>query len=217
VRWVLTALAILFSLSSPPALAQGPVPAQHQGFDFYVLALSWSPSYCVAEGPDANRMQCGPGGDYGFIVHGLWPQFERGYPEFCDTAFPQRVPSSLGELYFDIMPGMGLIGHQWRKHGSCTGLSPEDYLETTREAFDRVVLPPALDNAAQDVSVDPQTVEEALISVNPGLTKDAVAVTCDRENLRELRICMTTGLEFRPCPEVDVDGCRRTDIVLPAR
>ncbi|MCB1968558.1 MAG: ribonuclease, partial [Candidatus Accumulibacter sp.] len=53
------------------------------GFDFYVLALSWSPAYCLIEGDRANKQQCAEERDLGFVVHGLWPQFESGYPEFC--------------------------------------------------------------------------------------------------------------------------------------
>lgn len=84
-------------------------------FDFYVLALSWSPSYCLAEGANANQQQCAEDRDFGFVVHGLWPQFESGYPEFCPSRQPDRVPSQLGRNVIDIVPSMGLIGHQWRQ------------------------------------------------------------------------------------------------------
>ena len=101
------------------ASAQSQTGQKSGAFDFYVLALSWSPSYCAAEGPDANPQQCGVDKDYAFIVHGLWPQFEKGYPSRCATRIPDRVPNDLARSMVDIMPSFGLIGHQWRKHGTC--------------------------------------------------------------------------------------------------
>ncbi|WP_245409859.1 ribonuclease T2 family protein [Pararhizobium haloflavum] len=198
----------------PPALGQ----AQSASFDFYVLALSWSPSFCRSDEGGGNAFQCGEQStDYGFVVHGLWPQHEHGYPEHCESRHPDRVPEETGKPYFDIMPGMGLIGHQWRKHGSCTGLSPQSYLEATREARDAVHVPASLQSMRGDMRVDPQAVEAAFIGANPGLEANGIAVTCDRDNLREIRICLTKELGFRSCPEVDADGCRRHDIGFPGR
>ena len=61
------------------------------GFDFYVLALSWSPSYCASFGDRANRQQCEADDPLGFVVHGLWPQFTTGYPTECPTDRPLGV------------------------------------------------------------------------------------------------------------------------------
>lgn len=198
-------------------LAVAPQPSSATGpdFHFYVLALSWSPSFCALEGEAANAMQCGSRSDYGFVVHGLWPQFERGYPEFCETDWPGRLPRSLGEAYFDIMPGMGLIGHQWRKHGSCTGLSPADYLALTRRASSRITVPEDL--AGGGGMIDAATVEARFAAANPGLSSDAIAVACTRGHLREVRICLTTDLEFRSCPEVDARGCTSQSLEMPPR
>jgi ribonuclease T2 len=183
-------------------------------FDFYVLALSWSPSYCAAEGADANRQQCGPGRDFGFVVHGLWPQYERGYPQYCPTRQPSRVPDALGRGYLDIMPSMGLIGSEWRKHGVCTGLTQADYLALTRRAFERVKIPPALSAPDAPQMLSPAAIEAAFVAANPGLTAGAMATACDARRFREVRICLTLELTFRTCPEVDADGCRipRADV-----
>ena len=61
------------------AAAKGPVPGQ---FDYYVLALSWSPSYCAGEAGQNDQQQCAPGRRFAFVVHGLWPQYNKGWPEF---------------------------------------------------------------------------------------------------------------------------------------
>lgn len=192
---------------APPAVPQG------SGFDFYVLALSWSPSYCAAEGRDADRRQCGPQGPKGFVVHGLWPQFERGYPASCPTGEPLEVPRQLLSSVLDIVPSAGLAAHEWRKHGTCSGLGQADYFKVTREAWKRVRIPPALGGG----QANPAELENAFIRANRGLTRDAIAVTCDRQYLREVQICLTKSLDFRPCPEVDRSGCRKPRAAMPAK
>lgn len=110
------------------------------GFDFYVLSLSWSPSYCEAEGPDADRQQCRSGRRYAFVVHGLWPQFERGFPQDCDTD-EKQVDDVASRSLYDLMPSAGLIGHEWREHGACSRLSQTDYFQVLRMAREKIVIP----------------------------------------------------------------------------
>ncbi|WP_157015231.1 ribonuclease T2 family protein [Mesorhizobium xinjiangense] len=185
-----------------------------EGFDFYVLSLSWSPSYCAAEGADANRQQCGSGRPYAFVVHGLWPQFERGYPEYCALA-DRDVPSAEIKGLLPIMPSAGLIRHQWVKHGSCAGLSREEYFAVLRAAHDAVVIPQDFRHAADYRTIEPKRVEQAFLEANPDLDADGIAVTCDRRYLREVRICLTRDLQFRACEEVDRRGCKRREAVMP--
>ncbi|QKV18400.1 ribonuclease T2 family protein [Oricola thermophila] len=187
------------------------------GFDFFVLALSWSPSYCASEGKHANRQQCGPDApDYGFVVHGLWPQYESGYPSDCPTDHSLDVPRDLAGTMLDIMPSTGLIQHEWRKHGTCSGVSPQDYFTLTRLAFERVAIPGEYRGAEAIRPVDPDSVEAAFRAANPGLAADAIAVTCDRHYIRDVRICIKRDLSgFVACPQVDDDGCRRDTAVMP--
>ncbi|MFC6489072.1 ribonuclease T2 family protein [Nitratireductor sp. GCM10026969] len=184
-------------------------------FDFYVLSLSWSPSYCAVEGTDANRRQCEGPRPYAFIVHGLWPQYEHGYPEFCPGAGPDRVPDRLVDAYLDIMPSPGLIGHQWRKHGSCSGLSQADYLALARAARERIVMPEEFSRLDEPQMVSPRILEERFIAANEGLSLDGIAVTCGRRYLREVRICLTRDLQFRACPQVDHNACRLDRTLMP--
>lgn len=203
-----------------PVAPESPAgPAERQlplgtGFDFYVLSLSWSPSYCEAEGQEANRQQCGTARPYAFVVHGLWPQFERGYPESCRTAEPD-VPNATLRTLYDLMPSAGLIRHQWRKHGSCSGLAQDDYFAVLRAARETVAIPAEFRHLDAYRTLDPDDAEAAFLKANPSLPRDAVAVTCDRRYLREVRICMTKELEFRSCPEVDRRDCRLAKVVMP--
>nr|WP_298100460.1 ribonuclease [uncultured Shinella sp.] len=185
------------------------------GFDFYVLSLSWSPSWCAENDAGGKTQQCRRGNDYGFIVHGLWPQNDRGYPEFCRTREPDRVPDGLGRTVLDIIPSMGLVGHQWRKHGSCSGLSQKDYFAVTRAARDRIHIPKDLEPERDGTRLSPDAIEQALIAANPGLDRKGIAVTCAGGQLEEVRVCLTPDLSFRPCPEVDRAACRAKSIEQP--
>lgn len=185
-------------------------------FDFFVLSLSWSPSYCLSDEGRDNRQQCGLSRRYGLIVHGLWPQYQRGYPEFCSTNHSDRVPESLGRRFFDIMPGMGLIGHEWRRHGTCSGLNQEQYLRTTRKAFEKIRVPDVLKDARRTRQLGTDEIEELFTAANPGMDRGGIAVTCEGNRLDEIRICLTPDLEFRTCREVDNDRCRVSTLDVPA-
>ncbi|MDQ6435078.1 ribonuclease T2 [Mesorhizobium sp. LHD-90] len=185
-----------------------------KGFDFYVLSLSWSPSYCEAEGENANRQQCAAGRPYAFVVHGLWPQFERGFPEDCGLE-DRDVDNDMVRSLYDLMPSAGLIRHQWRKHGTCSGLSQADYFKALRFARERVVVPQEFRRLDDYRTLAPGDAEKSFLNSNPGLGAADVAVTCDRKFLREVRICMTKDLDFRACPEVDRRACRAAKVVMP--
>ncbi|MER2536363.1 MAG: ribonuclease [Rhizobiaceae bacterium] len=200
-------------IAGPGASAPAAIP-EGEGFDFYVLSLSWSPSYCEAEGEDANRQQCAAGRPYAFVVHGLWPQFERGYPQDCDTR-ERDVPDERLRALYDVMPSAGLIRHEWRKHGACSGLTQADYFDVLRKARGKVEIPRQYRRISDYLTLAPGEAERAFLQANPGMAADGVAVTCDRRYLREVRICMTRDLGFRACPEVDRRDCRLGKVVMP--
>ena len=120
-------------------LAALPVRADRAGvFDYYVLSLSWQPTWCALEGRARGAEQCDRG--HGWVLHGLWPQYHRGWPAHCQTA--QRPPSrSMTAGMADIMGAPGLAWHQWKKHGTCSGLSAPDYFALSRRAYARVNRP----------------------------------------------------------------------------
>jgi ribonuclease T2 len=212
--------AVWAVLATLPVVAQ-PVQAQERQqdragtFDFYVLSLSWSPTFCASDKGERNAQQCGTDRNFRFVVHGLWPQYEKGYPDFCRTSEPERVPRALGETMFDIMPSMGLIGHQWRKHGSCSGLDQRAYFEKTRQAFERVKLPADLSSGRQAISHSAAEIEQTFIDANPGLGRSGIAASCEGRQLEEIRICLTKDLAFRDCAEVDRRGCSISQVTLP--
>lgn len=185
-------------LASMLALA---APARSDPFDYFLLALSWSPSWCATVGgPDAE--QCDPDLDRGFVLHGLWPQYEDGWPEDCAT--DQHDPSRRQTAAMaDIMGSGGLAWHQWQKHGRCTGLAPEDYFAVSRFAFGLLALP---ELAPRMTAAD---VETAFLATNPDHTPESLVVTCRGNLLSEVRLCLTPDLEPRRCgADVARSACR---------
>ncbi|WP_371346905.1 ribonuclease T [Ancylobacter sp. IITR112] len=206
-------LALAALLLSPLSAA-----AQSKGepgrFDHYVLALSWSPSYCEAMGARAEPTQCATARPFAFVVHGLWPQYERGWPESCVSPAP-FLPEPLLRSMLDIMPSRRLVLHEWRKHGTCDGADSAGYFATLRRAYERVKIPDEFHRLDAYRMVSPGEVEAAFRAANPGLAPDMIAVACDGRRLTEVRLCLSRTLDFTPCPEVDRRACRAERVVMP--
>jgi ribonuclease T2 len=191
------------------ALVLAGAPSVAADFDHYLLALSWSPSWCAAEGEASGAEQCER--DLGFALHGLWPQHAEGWPEYCDTTArdPSRAETA---AMADVMGSGGLAWHQWKKHGRCSGLDPADYFALARAALAQVALPRF---AAGRASAD--AVEAAFLAANPELEAEHLVVTCRSGRIAEVRICLTRALEPRGCaPDVAADACRdRGPLAMP--
>src|SRR5215475_10992266 len=187
-------------------------------FDFYVLSLSWSPSFCDAVTERsvesaARQPECGDK-PFAFIVHGLWPQYERGFPEYCQNPAP-RLDRNIVSSMIDLMPSPRMIFRLWDRHGVCSGLPARAYFETMRKARAMVKIPEDYLDLKQPRSVTPGEVEDAFIAANPGLSHDGIAVGCDAKRLNEVRICLSKDLKFRDCTEVDQRACRRDQVLMP--
>mgnify|MGYP000876621822 CR=1 FL=1 len=183
-------------------------------FDFYVLSLSWSSGFCATGGADKGKSQCSRGAGLGFVVHGLWPQYERGFPQDCG---PSRSPSRVAlDQAEGLFPDIGLARYEWRKHGTCSGKSPADYFADVRRARDSVVIPQQFERARGDQDMSPAAILRAFETANPRLRPGMAAVGCRSGVLQEVRFCMSKDLrDFRPCPEVARSSCRTGQINVP--
>ncbi len=212
------AIAAAFIVAgSMRASAQDPSQNQPGQFDFYVLSLSWSPSFCAAAAARnrgrAAAPECGAR-PYSFVVHGLWPQFDKGFPHDCEVPSP-RLDHRIVASMLDLMPAPRLIYNEWDKHGTCSGLSPHDYFDTVRKARAAVKIPSEYSNLQQSLSVTPAAVEDAFIKANPGLKQSGMAVVCGRNRLTEVRLCLSKDLKFRDCPDIVRHGCHRDQLTMP--
>ena len=216
----LMALAMLVAMVAGirPATAQDSRQNAPGEFDFYVLSLSWSPSYCeeAEERGNSGRsqaQQCG-GRPFSFVVHGLWPQYERGFPEYCQRPSP-RLGRNIMTSMLDLMPAPGLIYNEWDKHGTCSGLGEKTYFETIRKARAGIKIPEEFLQLSSAKTIAPADIEDAFVKVNPGLSTSAISVTCNRTRLSEVRICLSKDLQFRACEEIDRRACKRDEVTMP--
>lgn len=182
-------------------------------FDYYVLSLSWSPNWCAYEGDARGSEQCDARHDHGWIMHGLWPQFHRGFPSYCKTS--ERPPSRrMTADMADIMGTGGLAWHQWKKHGTCTGLSAPAYYALSREAYRRVVRPPVFRKLDQAVKLPASVVEDAFLQSNPDFEPDGITITCRAGHIQEARICLSRSLDPVPCGQDVVRDCTARDALF---
>jgi ribonuclease T2 len=194
------------------AAAQSPPQNEPGKFDYYILSLSWSPSFCETAAGAASPQQCGRR-PYAFVVHGLWPQYEKGFPEACQVP-PPRLDRRIVDNMLDVMPAPGLIFHEWDAHGTCSGLPAREYFDTVRKARAAVTIPSEYTDPQAPLTVTPRGIVDSFIKANDGLGPADIRIDCDRTRLREVRICLTRDLHFRDCTG-GAPTCRSQTVVMP--
>ena len=201
-RWLL-----ILMMTTLPAWGQG---NKAGAFDYYVLSLSWSANWCALQGDAQGSEQCGENAGFGWIMHGLWPQYSRGFPSFCPTT--KRAPSrGMTNDMADIMGTSGLAWYQWKKHGVCTGLSAADYFALSRAAYEKVVRPPVFRKLDRAVKLPVSVVQEAFLKANPDWEADMLTITCKDGYIQEARLCLSKGLQPVSCGQDVVRDCRMND------
>ena len=186
---VLIATRVQLQKSQP---SSAPVQNPSADFNYYVLALTWTPGFCAShQGAD----ECGRGA--GFGLHGLWPQVSaQDYPSFCSR---EPLPRSVRQQYRNLYPSPNLIDHEWTKHGTCSGLSPSDYFALSDRLRRRIIIPK---DYAEPRLIDVQEVgalKRAFQQANPGLPSNGIQTSLANHALQEVRICLTKTGDFRAC------------------
>ena len=188
--------------TTPNAHRQPQSPAQ---FDFFLLNLSWSPEFCYSHPAAAECAQ-----HAAFVLHGLWPQNNDGtYPENCSSAPGPADPSQ----YSDIFPDPGLLQHEWKTHGTCSGLSPDAYFTAARKAFRSVVIPPQLANLKAQASMPPDQIVGLFTTASPQIPSSAFAVSCGHNFLTAIEACLDKNLQPIACS--NVHSCRANTVRIP--
>jgi ribonuclease T2 len=197
---MISGVLLLFAslLISPPAKPQQ--PSEPGVFDYYLLNLSWEPEFCHSQ-RNADLTECQTGGR-GFIVHGLWPQFTRGYPERCSHADGLADPSSM----LDLMPDRGLVRHEWITHGTCSGLSAANYFAKLRQAYTSIKIPGPLKQPETEFSITPFGLKHSFADANPGLRVEDISVSCGHNYLTAIEICLSKDT-LRPASCGTVRDC----------
>jgi ribonuclease T2 len=192
-------------------------PLAAANFDYFVFSLSWAPDFCAQAKGFKDPAECGPGKKRAFVVHGMWPQGEtaRG-PENCGPASP--VAASLVQTMLNYMPTASLIQHEWKTHGTCTGMTAAEYFAAIRMAHDWVKIPPEFQAPAQAMQLSPDAIEAAFQKANPQFPKTAFRTACTGGALQEVRVCFDKGeMTPRDC-SVSAGECSAATVsVLPVR
>lgn len=204
---------LLIALLAAAAGAQARGPKDQPGqFDYYAVALSWSPSYCATH---RDPVQCSRG--LGFVLHGLWPQHEAGYPESCSR---EPLPKSAVNDYGALYPSPKLVTHEWSKHGTCSGLAPDAYFALSAKLKGQVNIPAAYQHPAAPVRATPGEFVEAFKTANAGMKSNSVLPFCDAGGryLREVHVCFARDGRSRSCSEGQVkrsyNSCRQESFLL---
>ncbi len=190
--------------------------AQAADFDFYVLALTWSPDYCAASNT-GDPQQCGSGKKLGFVLHGLWPQNDRGYPSNCTV---EKLPGAVKARFPGLYPSDSLFTHEWEKHGTCSGLTPEQYLSLSKHLKESVVIPAEFKSPPQPVRVTTVHLKQALRAANANLQDSGIDIFCSGSGrfLREVFVCFTRDGKPTACSRElharAARSCRRPDFLV---
>lgn len=187
-------------------------------FDYYALVLSWSPTFCGSPAGRHSQQQCGKGRRFAFVVHGLWPQYTRGWPEHCRKKAPY-LSNHLIRSFYDIMPSKSLIIHEWKRHGTCSGLSAQAYFSHARSLFQQIKIPARYLSPTHTILTTPQQLVEDFVKTNRGLNKNMISVQCGnttkRARLREVRICFSRKGHLISCGRNEARQCRARQLALP--
>lgn len=214
-RFLLLLPVLLAIFSHSPVYARGD---QAGNFDYYALVLSWSPTYCTSRKGHRDRSQCGSQRRFAFVVHGLWPQYTQGWPQYCRTN-QKWLPRHEIARMLDIMPSKHLIIHEWKKHGTCSNLGQRGYFRLVRKLYEKILTPARYLAPSRAIVISPEKLVNDFLSTNRGLSRDAVSVQCGNSRrqarLSELRICFSKDGDFTSCGANERRRCRARDLVMP--
>ena len=186
------------------AIAQ-PAAAASQAFDYYLLNLSWSPEFCRSH---PTMTECALHST--FVLHGLWPQNTNGsHPQNCSNAPGPADPAQ----YKDLYPDPGLLNHEWKTHGTCSGLAPDVYFATARRAFQSITIPPTLANLNHQISLPPAQILGLFTAANPTIPTSSLALSCGNNYLTAVEVCLSK--QFQPTACEPIRSCRANTVRIP--
>lgn len=164
-------------------------------FDYYAMALSWSPQHCAVK--PADREQCSR--QLGFVLHGLWPQYQRGYPSNCTG---EQLYPGMEEAFPGLYPSRFLYRHEWEKHGTCSGLTQQQFHQLASDLRQRVNIPAAYQSPEVPLRKSSFQLKADLATANDWLAPDTITIACADGGrfLREIYVCINKeGTEAVPC------------------
>ncbi|ATQ41351.1 ribonuclease T2 family protein [Caulobacter mirabilis] len=157
----------------------------------YMLALTWAPEICRTRGEDPdNAVQCKTN-DFGFVLHGLWPNgAERRHPRYCGPA-PKLSAETVRE-HLCMTPSAEMLQHEWAAHGTCGWDSPDAYFDQAAKLWDGLKRP-----ALTGQTMTAGEIRDAFKAANPWVARDGIYIKAASGNwLEDVRLCY--DLQYRP-------------------
>jgi ribonuclease T2 len=115
-----------------------------------------------------------------------------------------------------LYPSPQLMAHEWQRHGTCSGLEPVEYFRTADRATAALHIPGMFAAPRADQHLSPGQILAAFGAANPALPPHAMTVACSRNELSEVRLCLTRSLLPRPCGRGVRDSCPSVPILVRA-
>ena len=210
------------AVKTAPAVNQAQSPGQIAtpilatgNFDYFILALSWSPDYCASNSGDVQ--ECALGRKLAFVLHGLWPEFNKGYPSSCTD---EKLPPEVKAQFEGLFPNDSLFAHEWEKHGTCTGLSPQLYFTLAKQIKDSIQIPDIFRAPGAPFRLSANQLKQQFTAANPGLSGPSLAVFCSGSGrfLSELYVCFSKDGKTTACSvEIIKDAsksCQNADFLV---
>lgn len=202
-----TAFAQAYQCAVPGTIAaphsEGPTarePKRVLPIGGYTLALMWSPQQCFDERTaDKSSFQCGGNNRFGFTLHGLWPDGEgKIWPQYCRPA--AVLPQPVLRKHLCATPSAQLLQHEFAKHGTCMGVTPEAYFTQSNRLYGRLRYPD-MQALSRRKRVTAGQLAAAIAKANPGLASDMMRITANKDGwLEEVWICLDKRFRYRACP-----------------
>ena len=146
------------------------------------------------------------------MLHGLWPENTNGtYPEACSTAAGPSNPSQ----YKDIYPDAGLLAHEWKEHGTCSGLSPDAFFQLSRKAEQSITIPANLATKQTPAQETPAQILGSFAAANAGDPIADFVMTCGNNRLTAVQVCLDKNLKAMSCPGIKSCGATVVKIAAP--
>lgn len=155
----LLAVVLLLALAGPTRAlaldANEEASVDNPVVDFWVYSVTWQPTFCLMR-PDTPGCDQAP---QRLLSHGIWPysksneNFSNRHPQFC-TSSPScnKDACTMNEEQIEQVlanaPLRGLVtkepkgmfAHEWRKHGTCSGVTMTEYFQALVDLRQKVVV-----------------------------------------------------------------------------
>ncbi|WP_242137138.1 ribonuclease T [Sphingomonas sp. TREG-RG-20F-R18-01] len=164
----------------------------------YTLALTWAPEYCHGNARDPQaRFECRSGNRFGFTLHGLWPDgIGKDWPQYC--AATPLLSDAVIKRSVCSTPAPQLMQHEWAKHGTCMGITPDAYFARSTGLYGKLRFPDV--RTLSRTPLNAGQLAHAIAGQNPGLPAETIRITVNKRGwLDELWLCLDKRFAYTRC------------------